>query len=167
MAVTTLGGSLPAGVRLPDGTTLLIRQLHAADEPALRAWFASLSPHARYQRFHGQVGEPSPAEWRYLTRIDQRDHVALLALRADGAIAGVARMIRLSGERDLAEIAFLVGDDLQQRRIGSLLRDTLIAIAKRRGYRTLYAYVLPDNVAIRRLLGGHVIDRGGLLELAV
>jgi len=167
MAVTTLDGRLPAGVRLPNGTILMIRELHATDEPALRAWFATLSPSTRYHRFHGLVAELSAPDWRYLTRIDQRDHVAILALRDGGAIAGVARMIRLSGEHDIAEVTFLVDDDLQQRRVGTVLRDVLIAIARRRGYRRLYAYVLPDNVAIRRLLGKTSIDRGGLLEIAI
>lgn len=168
MAVPTLDGRLPAQVELPDGTALTVRELYPSDEPMLRAWFATLSSDARYHRFHG-IAELSPADWRYLTRVDQHDHVAILALRG-GQLAGVARMIRLCDARDIAEVAFLIGDGLQRRRIGSVLRDTLIAIARARGYRKLCAYVLPDNVAIRRLLGtpdAHLVDRGGLLEVAV
>jgi len=164
MAVPTLDGRLPAQVTLPDGTTLMLRELHPSDEPMLRTWFASLSNDARYHRFHGQVVELSPAAWRYLTRIDQHDHVGILALQGD-ELLGVARMIRLAGDADIAEIAFLVGDEQQRRRIGSTLRDMLIAIARARGYRKLYAYVLPENIAIRRLLGKRVVDRGGLLEV--
>ncbi|MDQ3340358.1 MAG: GNAT family N-acetyltransferase [Myxococcota bacterium] len=90
----------------------------------------------------------------------------MLALDGD-ELLGVARMIRLSDDDDGAEIAFVVGDGQQRRRIGSTLRDMLIAIARARGYRKLYAYVLPENIAIRRLLGKQVTDRGGLLELAL
>lgn len=151
---------------LPDGAALALRELHPSDEPMLRAWFASLSPATRYHRFHGQVAELSPAAWRYLTRIDQHHHVGILAL-LDDELVGVARMIRLGDDSETAEVAFLVGDHQQRRRIGSTLRDMLIAIARARGYRTLYAYVLPENIAIRRLLKGRVVDRGGLLEIAL
>lgn len=167
MASSQYDGRLPAQVTLPDGEVLTLRELHASDEPALRAWFATLSPRSRYHRFHGHVTDLSPADWRYLTRIDQHDHVAILAVRAAGEIAGVARLIRLADEARVAEIAFLVDDHHQNRRIGSLLRDTLIAIARARGYVRLHAYVLPDNVAIRRLLGERAVDRRVLLELAV
>ena len=166
MAVPTLDDKLPARVTLPDGATLTLRELDPSDEPMLRAWFASLSSEARYHRFHGQVLELSPAAWRYLTRIDQHDHVGILAMQGD-ELLGVARMIRLADDPEIAEIAFLVGDEQQRRRIGSTLRDQLLAIARLRGYRKLYAYVLPENIAIRRLLGERVVDRGGLLELTV
>jgi RimJ/RimL family protein N-acetyltransferase len=166
-AMAVLDGRLPAQATLPDGKVVTLRELHVSDEPMLRAWFASLSPATRYHRFHGQVVELSPAAWRYLTRIDQHDHVGILALDGD-ELLGVARMIRIGDDESGAEIAFVVADDQQRRRIGSTLRDMLIAIARARGYRTLYAYVLPDNIAMRRLLGKQqVTDRGGLLELAL
>ncbi|HEY0253716.1 MAG TPA: GNAT family N-acetyltransferase [Kofleriaceae bacterium] len=152
---------LPARVELPDGTVLAIRELHASDEPTLRAWFASLSNQSRYQRFHGHVGDLSDAHWRYLTRIDGVDHTAIVATHENRFVA-IARMIRLEG--GAAEIAFLVGDDQQRRRIGSLLRDVLISIAQARAYSRLLAFVLPNNVAIRKLLGDFT-DKGNVLEL--
>ncbi|MFT3692285.1 MAG: GNAT family N-acetyltransferase [Kofleriaceae bacterium] len=152
---------LPASAALSDGTVLRLRELHASDEPELRAWFATLSSQSRYQRFHGHVTDLSDAHWRYLTRIDNVDHVAIVAVE-DGKFVAVARMIRL--EDGAAEIAFLVGDDRQRRRIGSLLRDVLISIAQARAYSRLYAFVLPSNIAIRRLLGDF-IDKGTVLEL--
>lgn len=156
---------LPARVELPygddGGTALVIRELHASDEPTLRAWFATLSESSRFQRFHNHVRDLSDAHWRYLTRIDNVDHVAIVALE-EGKFVAVARMIRLEG--GAAEIAFLVGDDRQRRRIGSLLRDVLISIAHARAYSRLLAFVLPGNVAIRRLLGDFT-DKGNVLEL--
>lgn len=163
--VVPLSGRLPAQLELADGTTLTLRELHPEDEPALRAWFATVSPSSRYHRF-GSCADLSPTDWRHLTRIDQVDHIAILAL-CEGELVGVARMIRLCGEPDAAEVAFLIDDARQRRKIGTVLRDQLMLIARARGYRKLYAYVLPENVAIRRLLGSTIVDRGGLLELAV
>ncbi len=160
-------GQLPARVELADGTALTVRELHVDDEPALRAWFQTLSETSRYQRFHNYVTDLSPAHWRYLTRIDGIDHVAIVALE-DGRFVGIARMIRLDAPSRAAEIAFLVSDDLQRRGVGSLLRDVLLVIARARAYLTLHAYVLPDNHAIRRLLAGGadtMVDRGHLIEL--
>jgi hypothetical protein len=165
-SVADWGGQLPARVELPDGIVLIVRELHPSDEPALRAWFSTLSKRSRYQRFHGHVADLSPAHWRYLTRIDGIDHVAVIAFR-DGEVAGIARMIRIEQHRS-AEIAFPIDDDLQRKRGGSLLRDVLFVLAKSRAYRTLFAYVLPANLGIRKLLAGtNTADRGNVLELAL
>lgn len=147
--------------------TLTIRKLQPSDEPALRSWFRSQSQESRYQRFHGPVADLSPAHWRYLTRVDHDDHIAIIAL-LDGRLVGVARMIRLDAQR--AELAFLVDDGLQRQRIGSALRDALLTLAKKRRYDTLCAYVLRENAAIRRLLAGcgaPMNDRGDVIELAL
>lgn len=167
MNPSSWSGRLPNRCTLADGTTLAIRELHASDEPALRSWFTAQSKESRYQRFHGHVADLSPAHWRYLTRVDHDDHIAIIAL-VNGQLAGVARMVRLDDCR--AELAFLVDDNLQRRRIGSALRDVLIALARRRRYDTLCAYVLRENTAIRRLLAGSgapMNDRGDVIELAL
>lgn len=167
MAVPTLDGRLPTQVSLADKTEITLRELHVSDEPMLRSWFASLSQQSRYHRFHGQVLELSPAAWRYLTRIDQHDHVGILAL-IDGNLVGVARMIRIGDAPDVAEVSFLIGDEHHRRGIGTVLRDVLMEIGRTRGYSKLYAYVLPENVAIRKLLHTpRTVDRGGLLEVAL
>ena len=160
-------GRLPSCRTLPDGTTLTIRELHANDEAALRSWFTTLSDESRYQRFHAPVTDLPAAQWRYLTRIDHDDHIAIIAL-VDDQLVGVARMVRLDDTS--AELAFLVDDNLQRLGIGSALRDVLIARARTRRYDTLCAYVLRGNAAIRRLLAGinaPVNDRGDVIEVAL
>lgn len=167
MYPSSSSGILPSRCTLGDGTTLTIRELHASDEPALRSWFTSQSAESRYQRFHGPTSDLSPAHWRYLTRIDHDNHIAIIAL-VDGDLVGVARMVRLDERR--AELSFLVDDDLQRRGIGSILRDTLISLARARRYDTLCAYVLRENAAIRRLLAGigaPMNDRGDVIEVAL
>ena len=167
MDPSSWSGRLPSRCTLPDGTTLTIRELHPSDEPALRSWFCSLSQESRYQRFHGPVADLSPAHWRYLTNVDHHDHIAIIAL-VGSKLVGVARLVRLDGTR--AELAFLVGDNLQRRRIGTALRDVLFSIARKRRYEMLCAYVLRDNAAIRRLLAGSGVpmnDRGDVIELAL
>ncbi|HEY5944866.1 MAG TPA: GNAT family N-acetyltransferase [Kofleriaceae bacterium] len=154
-------------VPLRTGETLTVAALRPSDEPRLRAWFQRVSPDSRYQRFHVHVTDLTDEDWRYLTSVDGVDHVALVASLAGEPVA-VARLIALPGD---AELAFLVDDAHQRRGIGSVLRDALIAIARERGIYRLHAHVLPDNVAIRRLLSTpslHVVgDRGHVIELVL
>jgi GNAT superfamily N-acetyltransferase len=158
---------LPFDVPLSDGETLVVRAIRPSDEPALRTWFAALSPEARYQRFHAHISELTDDQWRYLTRVNGIDHIGFVASLA-GAPVAVARMIVMPGD---AEIAFLVSDAQQRRGIGSILRDLLVGIARQRGMYRMHAHVLPENLAIRRLLATpnlHVVaDTGRVLELVL
>ena len=152
---------------LPGGETVVVRPLQADDEPALRVGFAELSPATRYHRFHAHVAALTEAQWRYLTQIDGDRHVALVALIGE-RLVGVVRLIQLPDDADAAEVAFIVADEMQGRRLGTIMRDAVFAIARARAYRRLYAYVLPDNRAIRRLLAvddAVCVDRGTVLEL--
>lgn len=157
---------LPTRFALADGTPIDIRELHPSDGPGVRAWFRTLSPEARYQRFGAPVSDLTDAHWRYLTRVDGISHVALVALH-DDAYIGVARLIVLDDAGESAEVAFLVDDAWQRRGLGSLLRDRLLDAARARALDRLYAWVLPGNVAIRKLLASAapLVDRGDVLEL--
>ncbi|HSN24669.1 MAG TPA: GNAT family N-acetyltransferase [Kofleriaceae bacterium] len=158
---------LPARLSLPDNTLIDIRELRASDGPGVRTWFRSLSPESRYQRFGAPTTDLPDAQWRYLTRIDGIKHVAVVALH-DGAYVGIGRMVLLDDVGRTAEVAFLVDDAWQRRGLGSLLRDVLIANAREREIARLYAWVLPGNLAIRKLLApaaARVVDRGDVLEL--
>lgn len=160
---------LPARVTLADGTDIDVRELYASDGPGVRVWFKTLSPEARYQRFHTPANDLSEVQWRYLTRVDGVQHVAIVALFA-GAYVGVGRMIMLDDAGRTAEVAFLVDDAFQRRGLGAVLRDVLITAAEARAVERLYAWVLPDNIAIRRLLArarSRMIDNGDVLELVL
>lgn len=147
-----------------------IRPLRPEDRSELQRWFATVSMESRYARFLGYVTELTPAQWRYLTEVDGHDHVAFLAF-FEGRLAGVARWIREVEEPDTAEIAFLIGDDLQRRGIGARLCARLVDAAHAHGVQRFRAYVMPDNRGIRRLLAAPAFegmrDRGGLVEVAL
>lgn len=160
---------LPARLSLPDNTIVHIRELRPSDGPGVRTWFRSLSADSRYQRFGAHVTDLPDGHWRYLTRVDGTTHVAIVALH-EGAYIGVGRMILLDDTGESAEVAFLVDDAWQRRGLGSLLRDVLFAYARERAIDRLYAWVLPGNVAIRKLLApaaARVVDRGDVLELTL
>ena len=98
-------------------------------------------------------GPLSETELRYLTEVDFTDHVAYVAVRpeAPGVLVGVARWVRLRDDPEVAEIAFVVADDLQRQGLGTILAETLAAAARERGVRRFVATMLPDNLGAHRL----------------
>jgi RimJ/RimL family protein N-acetyltransferase len=140
-------------VRLDNGTEVVIRPVRPDDKTLLADGMEHLSRESVYQRFLAPKGPLSETELRYLTEVDFTDHVAYVAVRpeAPGVLVGVARWVRLRDDPEVAEIAFVVADDLQRQGLGTILAETLAAAARERGVRRFVATMLPDNLGAHRL----------------
>lgn len=159
-------------VVLRDGSTVVIRQVQAADAPLVADGFARLSADSRSTRCLGAKKELSPAELRYLTDVDHHDHEALGALEHPGGRGvGIARYIRYSSDPRAAEIAVTVVDDWQGRGLGTELVRQLSGRAWREGIRRFTAVATTDNWAAVRLLramGAQPVRRGaGAVEYEI
>jgi acetyltransferase len=158
---------------LRDGTRALIRPIRADDKPLIADGLRRLSPATVYRRFLGAKPYLSEAELRYLTEVDGRDHIALVAVDADdpSVLVGVARCVRLRDRPDTAEMAIVVGDEWQGLGLGHVLAETLAQAAARAGIRRFAAVVLADNVQARHLLADLLdelqvgVPSGGVTEL--
>jgi GNAT superfamily N-acetyltransferase len=142
---------------LPDGTAIALRHIRPDDAPALRRAFAELSPESRFLRFFGAVTTLSDEMVSYLTNVDGKDHVALVALQASPDLktergVGVARFIRAPDDSEAAEVAVTVVDDMQHRGVGRVLLTTLAEAAHERGITRFRAEVLEANAPLRRLM---------------
>jgi RimJ/RimL family protein N-acetyltransferase len=150
---------LPFTTALADGTTLLVRYLEPTDREELQKGFLRLSTLSRWLRFASPIRRLSEGHLRYLTEVDQTDHVAV-AVRDEGAPnkdgVAVARFVRLKQEPTAAEFAITVVDDYQNRGIGTLLVRVMLAAAAGRGIRILRGFVLDSN---QRML--HILERFG------
>lgn len=157
-AVATARTDAPAAERLPlpGARAALVRPIAAADAVAEQAFVGALSLDARHMRFHIGLRQLSPTMLRRMTEVDQRDHVALVALDAgDGrTIVADARYVRDETRPDEAEFAIAVADDWQSRGLGRTLFARLAEHARRQGLTALYGDVLAEN---RRML---VLMRG-------
>jgi RimJ/RimL family protein N-acetyltransferase len=139
---------------LPGGMVVRVRGVRSYDEVALRAAFRELSAETRYQRLLAHVHDLSDDLWRYLCDVDGRDHVALVAFRADdGRLVGVVRFVRHALDPTVAEMAVTVTDSCQKQGLGTLLLGLLVDAARERSIRAFVAHALPSNVAVRRLMG--------------
>jgi acetyltransferase len=132
---------------------LEIRPIRADDKALLAAGFALLSDESRQLRFLTPKPRLTSSELRYLTEIDGRDHVALVAVDREHPthIAGVARFVRDADRPDTAEFAIVVGDAYQRQGLGSKLASLLVDEAKARGIRRFTALMLAENEAAQRL----------------
>jgi RimJ/RimL family protein N-acetyltransferase len=139
---------------LPDGTRILIRPIEPADKARLSVALSRLSRQTIYRRFLAAKPRLTTAELRYLTEVDGRDHIALVAtLTSDpDSIVAVARCVRFMDRPDTAEFAIVVGDPLQGRGLGSLLARELATAARSAGIRRFSATMAEENVAVRRLI---------------
>lgn len=157
-------GDRPIGaghLRLADGRAVTIRPIEPPDREALRSFFATLSFATARLRFHVPVRELSDEILTAFSRVDQYNHVALLA-EADaraGKLRGVvaeARYIR-DPSAEQAEFALVVAEGWRRAGIGTSLVNALSGWARSAGIVRLYGDALAENSAIRafvRSLGG-------------
>jgi acetyltransferase len=149
----TLGGETLGGE-----TAAVLRPVLPSDRRHLVRGLARMSSESRYLRFLTPMPRFSAWQIRYLTEVDQRDHVAWTVFARESAgWAGVAvgRWVRLADEPDAAEFALTVVDDWQGRGLGRLLLGTLAAAALPRGVRRLRAELLAGNRRMLALLRAH------------
>jgi GNAT superfamily N-acetyltransferase len=142
-------------VALEDGTVAHLRLIRPEDKRLMLEAWERLSPESRYRRFFSAKSALSRVELRYLTELDNVDHLAIGAsCHRDGVevAIGVARFIRLATRPDAADAAVTVVDDAQRRGLGRVLLTRLIAAARERGVECFVCDVLADNDAMRRLL---------------
>jgi RimJ/RimL family protein N-acetyltransferase len=141
--------------RLPDGAPVLIRPIRPNDKGMLADGLRRLSPESAQRRFLTPKRSFSRAELRYLTEVDGRDHVALVAespSEPERRLIAVARFVRLHDDPESADVAFTVADDWQGRGLGSLLATHLSHSARNRGIRRFTATLLSDNLPAHRLM---------------
>lgn len=125
--------------------------------------FAELSPESRHLRFFTAVRELPDLVKERLSDVDGVVNAAVLAFDAartaddhpEGKPIGVARwMANQSAEQSAGppELSVTVIDEYQGIGVGKRLMDALLALARQRGLRRIYADVLRENVAMRALI---------------
>jgi acetyltransferase len=153
---------------LHDGSRVVIRPIAAEDAPLLRRFHLLLSADTVRDRFLSAKPRLSTSDTRYLTQVDQHDHVALVAFdpARPERLLGVARWVRNPARPTRAEAAFVVADAMQGRGLGSALAIALADRAVEEGVTELMGSMLAGNVAseglFRRMGGELSIARAGI-----
>jgi RimJ/RimL family protein N-acetyltransferase len=141
--------------RLQDGAPVVIRPIHPDDKDMLSDALRRLSPESVQRRFLTPKRSFSRTELRYLTEVDGRDHVALVAenpCAPTRRLIAVARFVRNHDDPDTAEVAFTVADEWQGRGLGSLLGKHVVHLARNRGIWTFTATMASENTPAHKLM---------------
>jgi RimJ/RimL family protein N-acetyltransferase len=152
--------------------SLVIRPIEPGDKERLVNGLRQLSEETIRKRFLAAKPRFTQAELRYLTEVDGRNHIALVALLDDELVA-VARCVRLPDRPGTAEMAIVVGDPWQGQGLGRELTQRLADAAVAVGIRRFAATMLGDNEPARRLMRtfSRRLDEarieGGLREVVV
>jgi acetyl coenzyme A synthetase (ADP forming)-like protein len=158
-------------VILREGETLRLRGPSAGDADALLAFFADLSEHSRYLRFHG-APLVTPALASSFLDPDWNERGSLVgAMQGDHGehIVALASWARLR-DRAVAEVAFAVADAFQGKGIGTRLVEQLAQLGSEAGIERFVAEVLPENVAMLSVFADAGFDvarelAGGTIEV--
>ncbi|MFA7691685.1 MAG: GNAT family N-acetyltransferase [Candidatus Hydrogenedentales bacterium] len=136
-----------------DGTQLTVRPIHPTDEPHMRDLFHSLSQQSIYTRFMSRMKWVPRKQVQQFIYIDHRTEVSIVATipEANGDLIVALGGYYLDSRTNRAEVAFVVADKYQNRRIGSFLFKHLCKIAKSHGIAGFTAEVLDENKAMQRL----------------
>ncbi|WP_322963931.1 GNAT family N-acetyltransferase [Sphingomonas fuzhouensis] len=120
------------------GVRLHVRPAQDADEAALAAFFAKVSPEDLRFRFLTGIRQVSHERLSGMIRANDTDSLSLIAFADDGSILAAAM---LAGDQTgtTAEAAIALRHDSKQQGIGWTLLDHLVDHARRRGYRTIEA----------------------------
>jgi GNAT superfamily N-acetyltransferase len=144
---------LAGTVTLRDGAIVGVRAIRSDDVARLRAFHARLSERTIRLRYFGPQPELSTGRLNRLVNVNYASRMALVATIGTGGdeqIIAVVRYERVGPET--AEVAFVVEDGWQRHGVASALFGRLVGYARARGFTTLLAITLPDNMPMRGLL---------------
>jgi len=157
---------------LADGRVAQLRPIGPEDAALHLAAMRELSAEARQARFLDAGFAPSASVSRYLTAVDQSDHVAWGATlqTAEGVLGiGVVRFVRSDSAADEAELAVTVVDAFQGLGLGRALLRLGLRLARRHGIQRLTGLLREDNhrmLALVRRLGAELRPVGNGLVAA-
>jgi RimJ/RimL family protein N-acetyltransferase len=159
--------------RLRDGSRVEIRALRPTDEKDMLAAIDRTSAQSLYRRFFGPKRQFSEKEKAFFLNVDFVDHVALVVIaedRGQNLLVGGGRYIVVRPGK--AELAFAVIDEYQGQGIGAALLRHLILLARCAKIGELIAEVLPENIAMLKVLercalGVQKERRAGVVEVTL
>lgn len=130
-----------------------LRPLRVTDEKLMRDMFYALSEEAIYHRFFQVLRSMPHDRVQQFLKVDYPTDFAMVATdgkQPDSPIMGVGRY-GLDPRTNLAEIAFLVRDDVHHKGIGTALFRSLAETARAAGMRGFTAQVMQDNHAMLQM----------------
>ena len=132
-----------------------IRQILPEDKIPLQVGLQMLSPESIRHRFFASKNEFNDNELRFLTEVDQKNHLAYVAVHhLDGKLlpAGVIRAIKNTERPTYAEIGVTIVDSYQGMGLGIKLLNTISDQALKVGMTHIYGDYHTSNLKMAKLM---------------
>lgn len=142
-----------------------IRPILPEDKIPMQVGLQMLSPESIRQRFFANKKAFSEAELKFLTEVDQVNHLAFVAVHhLDDKLfpAGVIRAIKSSEKPTHAEIGITIVDCYQGKSLGTKLFDEIANRALSVGITHIYGDYHTSNLKMAKLLAKFSKNRGPL-----
>jgi acyl-CoA hydrolase/GNAT superfamily N-acetyltransferase len=154
------------------GIEILLRPIKITDEPLLKDFFYGLSDKSMYRRFMSQRRDMPHRQLQQFVVIDYTREMLLLASITSGEkeeAVGLGQYA-IAGDSHIAEVAFTVRDDYQNKGIGTELLSYLTFLARSQGLLGFTAETLMENLPMLHLFEkmGFIMEKipaGGVYEL--
>ena len=137
-------------VQIRRGRSVLLRPIRPEDEPMQEEMFSTFSAETKRFRFFGPIKEATHEMLIRYTQIDYDREIAIIAELTEGGRKRMAGVVRLIADpyNETAEYAIVIGDPWQRQGLGTVMTRYILEIARKRGVKKVYAYVLEDNASM-------------------
>ena len=140
-------------IQLNDGSLVQLRPIHPLDGGRAIEFKSSLSSESIIARFHGYIPKVSEKLVKRLTEIDYSSEMAIIAEVVHNDKKEIIAVARIAKDTNNAvEFAIIISDRWQGKNLGSILTDYMIKIAKEMKFDSIYATVMPENIAMLEIL---------------
>ncbi|MEM2111457.1 MAG: GNAT family N-acetyltransferase [Candidatus Bathyarchaeia archaeon] len=140
-------------VTLEDGSKVLLRPIKPSDATMKQHLFYALSKESIAKRYLGSLKSmPIKRIWPHVI-VDYDNEMSIVGtVMEEGreSIVGIGSYSRVP-QTNIAEVAFVVRDDWQNKGLGSILLKYLAEIAKKRGLEGFTAWVLTNNTRMMHI----------------
>lgn len=153
------------------GLEILLRPVKMSDEPLMKEFFYSLSDESMYLRFASARKDMPHRRLQEFVALDYSRAMVILALIVKDERETVIGLGQYAVDETthMAEFAFVVKDEFQNKGVGAVLNSYLTYLAKKQGLLGFTAEVLADNAPTLHLLDkiGYKIEKSeaGVHEL--
>ncbi|MHB8085191.1 MAG: GNAT family N-acetyltransferase [Dehalococcoidia bacterium] len=130
-----------------DGRAVILRSITSKDKRIEKELIDGLSIQSSHYRFFHVIKEATEEMVNQFCDIDYTNEIAIIAEYNSSEKkrnVGVVRLF-IDPSRQTGEFAILVADTFQKSGLGTKFMETLFAIGRERGLKSIYGTVLPDN----------------------
>lgn len=157
--------------QLPNESRVLFRPIKPEDSTLLLEAFKHLSADSRMKRFFTPRNSLSESQVKYLTNVDQQNHIAWVAVNQEETEGyGVGRFIKLNDEPNAAEYAITVIDEFHNQGLGTVLFTLVYMLARDAGLEYLKSFLIEGNshfVQRLKALKAKVVQHDGVYQVHV